>query len=356
MRVPIAPAVSARETTMSHMSIPAFMIPEFMNEIAITAPGGPEVLQSVRVATPKPGPGELLVRVQAAGVNRPDVLQRLGSYPMPPGVTATPGLEVSGTVVACGEGVRSFMLGESVFALTNGGGYAEYCLVPAAQALPRPAALSPAQAAAIPETYFTVWANLFDIGDAKTGDRVLIHGGTSGIGTTALALCREFGIHAFATAGGARKCAAINALGGEAIDYRTQDFVEVIRERTAMRGVDVILDIMGGSYFERNLTALARDGRLVIIGFLGGTAAEKVDLQMLALKRAVVTGSTMRARTLQEKAAITDELRERLLPVLAAGRCLPVIHEVFPLAQAADAHRLMESSEHIGKIVLHVAD
>lgn len=330
-------------------------LPGSMTEISITAPGGPEVLQPRRASLPQPAAGEVLVRVRAAGINRPDVLQRMGKYPMPPGVTPIPGLEVAGEIAALGEGVTDFQIGDAVCGLSNGGGYAEYCLLPAGQTLPIPAGLSPIQAAAIPETFFTVWANLFDLGRARAGERVLIHGGTSGIGTTALMLCREFGLPAFATAGGAEKCAVIEHLGATAINYREQDFAEVIREQTQGLGVDVILDIMGASYFRQNLDALARDGRLVIIGFMGGAVAKEVDLQTLMLKRALVTGSTMRARNKTEKAAIANALREKVWPVLAAGRCLPLIHEVFPLEQAAEAHRLMESGEHIGKIVLEVA-
>lgn len=329
-------------------------LPERMTEIEITVPGGPDVLQPRTVPTPPPGQGELLVRVEAAGVNRPDVIQRLGNYPMPPGAHPTPGLEIAGEVVAIGDGVTGFALGDMVCGLTNGGGYAEYCALPAGQTLPRPRGLTSVQAAAIPETFFTVWANLFRIGQAARGQHALIHGGTSGIGTTALMLCREFGIHAFATAGNERKCAAIRELGAEAINYREEHFALAVLNKTDGHGVDVILDIMGGAYFERNLAALARDGKLVVIGFLGGTVAEQVDLQMLALKRATVTGSTMRARTPAEKAEIASDLYRHVWPVLEAGRCLPMIYRVFPLAQAAEAHRLMETGEHVGKIVLEI--
>ncbi|WP_266169883.1 NAD(P)H-quinone oxidoreductase [Dyella subtropica] len=325
-----------------------------MTEIEITTPGGPDVLQPRTVPVPSPGQGELLVRVEAAGVNRPDVIQRLGNYPMPPGAHPTPGLEVAGEIVAIGKGATGFSLGDKVCGLTNGGGYAEYCVLPAGQTLPRPHGLNAVQAAAIPETFFTVWANLFRIGKAAKGQHVLVHGGTSGIGTTALMLCREFGINAFATAGNERKCAAIRELGAEAINYREEHFALAVLNKTDGHGVDVILDIMGGAYFERNLAALARDGRLVVIGFLGGTIAEQIDLQMLALKRAIVTGSTMRARSTAEKAEIANDLLARVWPVLEAGRCLPMIYRVFPLAQAADAHRLMETGEHVGKIVLQV--
>lgn len=325
-------------------------LPTDMTLIEITTPGGPEVLKPRQEPVPSPASGEILIRVHAAGVNRPDALQRAGKYPMKPGFSPIPGLEVAGEVVALGEGVSEYAIGDRVCALTNGGGYAQYCTVPASQALPVPESMEWIQAAAIPETFFTVWANLFGIGGAHKGQRVLIHGGTSGIGTTALMLCREFGIQAFATAGSEEKCAAIRALGAEAINYREQDFAEVI----GARGVDVILDIMGGSYLNNNLKALAMDGRLVMLGFLGGAKANDVDLLTILGKRAVVTGSLLRARTKDEKAAIADQLREHVWPVLAAGRCLPMIDQVFDYTQADQAHARMEGGDHIGKIVLRV--
>jgi len=330
------------------------LLPATMTEIHISTPGKAEVLIPRQAPVPSLRPGEVLIHVQAAGVNRPDVLQREGSYPIPPDANPVPGLEVAGTVVAIAEGVTAPVLGESVCALTNGGGYAEYCAVPAGQVLPIPPGLTMTQAAAIPETFFTVWANLFQLGHARKGDVALIHGGTSGIGTTALMLCREFGIRAFATAGGREKCEAIRELGGEPINYRQESFVEVVLARTEGRGADVILDIMGASYFADNLATLARDGRLLLIGFLGGGTAEHVNLHAIMAKRAVVTGSAMRSRTPQEKAAIAESLRTHVWPVLAQGRCLPLIHATYPLLRAADAHRDMESSQHIGKIVLTV--
>ncbi|MFC4526979.1 NAD(P)H-quinone oxidoreductase [Dyella halodurans] len=330
-------------------------LPSTMAEIQISAPGGPEVLQPRSVPTPHPGPGELLIRVEAAGVNRPDVLQRAGHYPIPPGASPIPGLEVAGTIAAFGEGVDGFTFGDAVCALTNGGGYAQYCVAPAGQVLPIPRGLTSQQAAAMPETFFTVWANLFDMGQVSKGDTVLIHGGTSGIGTTALMLCREFGIRTFATAGSAEKCKAIRELGGEPINYRATPFADVVLERTNGRGVDVILDIMGGSYFNDNLRALGQDGRLLLIGFLGGTVAPQVNLASIAHKRAHITGSTMRPRTASEKAAIATSLRTHVWPVLDEGRCLPLIHAVYPLERAADAHRAMEDGQHIGKIVLEVS-
>ncbi|SNS74609.1 NAD(P)H-quinone oxidoreductase [Pseudomonas segetis] len=323
-----------------------------MTLIEITEPGGPEVLQPWQTAVPSPGAGEVLIKVQAAGVNRPDVIQRAGKYPMKPGMSPIPGLEIAGEVVALGEGVSAFKLGDKVCALTNGGGYAQYCVAPAGQSLPIPDGLDWVQAAAIPETFFTVWANVFGLGGASKGQRVLIHGGTSGIGTTALMLCREFGIEAFATAGSEQKCAAIRELGAEPINYREQDFAQVIMNKTDNQGVDVILDIMGGSYFNDNISALAMDGRLVMIGFLGGAKAQDANLMAILGKRAVVTGSLLRPRTDAEKAAIAQQLREQVWPALAAGRCTPIIDKVYPFTEAAQAHKRMEGGEHIGKIVL----
>lgn len=330
-------------------------LPNEMTRIEITEPGGPEVLQARRVPLPTVGEGQVLIRVHAAGINRPDALQRAGKYPMKPGMDPIPGLEVAGEVVALGPGVTRFAVGDRVCALTNGGGYAEYCAVPAGQTLPVPDGVDWVQAAAIPETFFTVWANLFGLGGAKAGQRVLIHGGTSGIGTTALMLCREFGIEAFATAGSPEKCAAISKLGGQPINYREEDFAKVIAEKTADQGVNVILDIMGGSYLNGNISALAMDGRLVMLGFLGGARANDIDLLAILGKRAVVTGSLLRARTAAEKAAIAGQLQEHVWPALSAGRCLPIIDKVYPLADAAQAHARMEGGDHIGKIVLQVA-
>ena len=330
-------------------------LPNEMTRIEITEPGGPEVLQARRVPLPTVAEGQVLIRVHAAGINRPDALQRAGKYPMKPGMDPIPGLEVAGEVVALGPGVTRFAVGDRVCALTNGGGYAEYCAVPAGQTLPVPDGVDWVQAAAIPETFFTVWANLFGLGGAKAGQRVLIHGGTSGIGTTALMLCREFGIEAFATAGSPEKCAAISKLGGQPINYREEDFAKVIAEKTANQGVNVILDIMGGSYLNGNISALAMDGRLVMLGFLGGARANDIDLLAILGKRAVVTGSLLRARTAAEKAAIAGQLQEHVWPALSAGRCLPIIDKVYPLADAAQAHARMEGGDHIGKIVLQVA-
>lgn len=329
-------------------------LPQTMTLIEITEPGGPEVLQPRDVPMPTVAAGEVLIRVHAAGVNRPDVIQRSGKYPMKPGMSPIPGLEVAGEVVAIGKGVSEFTVGDRVCALTNGGGYAQYCIAPASQTLPIPDDLDWIKAAAIPETFFTVWANLFDIGGASKGQRALIHGGTSGIGTTALMLCREFGVDAYATAGSEEKCEAIRKLGGKAINYREQDFAKVIEEKTAGKGVNVILDIMGGSYFNSNVSALGMEGRLVMLGFLGGAHANDVDLLAIMSKRASITGSLLRSRTKEEKAAIAQGLYEYVWPVLSAGRCLPIIDKVYPFTDAALAHARMEAGDHIGKIVLHM--
>ena len=328
-------------------------LPELMTEIGISQPGGPEVLQPRRVPLPQPGPGQVLVKVRAAGVNRPDVLQRRGLYPMPPGVTPVPGLEVAGEVAALGEGVDGFALGHEVCGLTDGGGYAEFCLVPVSQLLPRPAALDAVHAAAVPETFFTVWANLFMMGRARAGETLLVHGGTSGIGMTALMLAREFGLRAVSTDGGPDKGEAARGFGAElSIDHRTQDFLPEVMAWSGGLGVDLILDILGASAFERNLAALRKDGRLLLIGFMGGDKVESMSILPILLKRLVVTGSTMRARTPTEKAEIAQQLKEKVWPVLVAGRCVPHVHRTFALDQAAEAHRLMESRQHVGKIVL----
>jgi putative PIG3 family NAD(P)H quinone oxidoreductase len=329
-------------------------LPKDMTLIEITQPGAPDVLRPRQVPVPTPDAGEVLIRVHAAGVNRPDVLQRAGKYPMKPGMNPNPGLEVAGEVVAVGAGVSDFIEGDKVCALTNGGGYAQYCAVPASQTLSTPEGMDWVQAAAIPETFFTVWANLFEMGGASKGQRALIHGGTSGIGTTALMLCREFGVKAFATASSEEKCAVIRQLGAEPINYRDQDFVQVIQEKTANKGVNVILDIMGGSYLNQNIAALGMEGRLVMLGFLGGAHAKDIDLLAIMAKRAVVTGSLLRSRTREEKASIAEQLCEYVWPVLAAGRCLPIIDKVYALTEASQAHARMEAGDHIGKIVLRV--
>jgi len=328
-------------------------LPERMTYIGVAAPGGPEVLVPASGPVPSPRADEVLIHVEAAGVNRPDVAQRSGAYPPPPGASPIIGLEVAGEIVAAGPEARGWRIGDKVCGLANGGGYAQYCAVPATQCLPWPTGYDAVRAAALPETYFTVWANLFQHGRLARGERALIHGGSSGIGVTAIQLARAFGATPYATAGSDEKCAACVRLGAPAaINYRTQDFVEEVKRLTDGRGVDVVLDMVGGAYFARNLRTLAMDGRLVLIAFLGGSKVENADLTPIMVRRLSVTGSTMRPRTTAQKAAIAAELREKVWPLLDKGACAPVIHATFPLAQAAEAHRLMESSAHIGKIVL----
>ncbi len=329
-------------------------IPDTMQAIAISAPGGPEVLKPEGRPVPRPGAGEILIRVAAAGVNRPDVAQRSGSYPPPPGASDLPGLEVAGEVVALGAGTARFRLGDRVCALVPGGGYAPYVATPEPQALPIPAGLSMIEAAALPETFFTVWANVFDHGRLARGETLLVHGGTSGIGTTAIQLGHAFGATVLATAGSPAKCDAMLKLGAErAIDYRREDFVEAAKAATGGRGVDVILDMVGGSYIERNYAAAAQGGRIVQIAFLGGAKAE-VNFTQLMVKRLVHTGSTMRPRTVAEKGAIARALEDKVWPLLAAGTVRPLIDKVFALREAADAHRWMEKGDHVGKIMLTV--
>lgn len=329
-------------------------IPSEMTAMEIREPGGPEVLVPARRPVPRPGTGEVLIKVAAAGVNRPDVLQRQGGYPPPPGASDIPGLELAGTVVALGEGVGNLAADDRVTALVTGGGYAEYCAAPAAQCLPIPKGLDFPHAAAIPETFFTVWSNVFDRGGLKSGESLLVHGGSSGIGTTAIQLARGFGARVFTTAGSAEKCRACEELGAErAINYREEDFVAAVKEATGGNGVNVILDMVGGDYIQRNIEALAPDGRLVYIAFLGGPKAE-VNFLPVMLKRLTITGSTLRARPVEFKAAIARNLKDQVWPLLERGEVGVVLHKTFPLASAAEAHRLMESSAHIGKIVLVV--
>src|SRR5688572_10419505 len=324
-----------------------------MRCVEISMPGGPEVLRPVERPDPVPRDGDVLITVEAAGVNRPDVLHRRGHYPPPPGASDIPGLEVAGTVAAVGGQVRDWDIGDRVCALVSGGGYTTLCVAPAPQCLPIPAPLDFVAAAAIPETFFTVWTNVFDRGRLKSGESALFHGGTSGIGTTAIQLAAARGARVFATAGSDEKCRAVEALGaGRGINYRAEDFAAVVKALTGGRGVDLILDIVGADYFARNISALAIDGRLVQIGLMGGKSAATVDLGDVLRRRLTVTGSTLRARTVEEKGAIADALRREVWPLLEAGRVKPVIARTFPLEDAAEAHRLMESSEHIGKIVL----
>ena len=329
-------------------------LPARMSAIAIRAPGGPEVLVPEERPVPTPGAGEILVKVAAAGVNRPDVMQRKGLYPPPPGAPDIPGLEIAGTVAAVGAGVKRWKEGDAITALVAGGGYAEYCLAHESHALPVPNGLSMAEAAAIPETFFTVWSNVFDRGGLKSGETILIHGGTSGIGTTAIQLAKAFGATVIATAGSDEKCDACRKLGAAlAINYKTQDFVAETKQATGGKGVNLILDMVGGEYIDRNYEAAAVDGRIVQIAFQGSSKAT-VDFRRLMLKRLHHTGSTLRARPIPEKAAIAQSVEAQVWPLIASGKVKPVLYRTFPLAEAAAAHVLMESSEHIGKIVLTV--
>ncbi|SNR24948.1 NAD(P)H-quinone oxidoreductase [Puniceibacterium sediminis] len=323
-----------------------------MRAVEITKPGGPDVLKIAERPVPQPGPGQVLLKVAYAGVNRPDALQRAGSYAPPPGASDLPGLEASGEVVALGEGVTGLGLGDQVCALLPGGGYAEYVVTPAAHCLPVPDGLDLKQAACLPETYFTVWTNVFLRGNLQAGERFLVHGGSSGIGTTAIQLAHHFGARVFATAGSADKCKVCVDLGAEkAINYREEDFVEVLR---AEGGANLILDMVGGDYLPRNVKALADDGRLVQIAFLQGPKVE-LNFAQVMMRRLTITGSTLRPQSDLAKARIADDLRARVWPLLAAGRIAPVMDSEYPLAEAAAAHARMETSGHIGKIVLKVA-
>lgn len=329
-------------------------LPVEMTVVEIAEPGGPEQLKPAKRAVPQPGDQEVLVRVAAAGVNRPDVMQRQGRYPPPAGASDLPGLEVAGEIVALGAKVSGLSLGDKVTALLAGGGYAEYAVAAAPLCLPVPSGISMMEAAAIPETFFTVWTNLFDRGRCKAGDNVLVHGGTSGIGTTAIQLAAAWGARVFATAGSEDKARACERLGAvRGINYRTEDFVEVIRTATAGAGIDVTLDMVAGSYVARNLEIAALEGRVVTISLLGGSRAE-VNMGLILTKRLTLTGSTLRSRTVAQKAEVAEAVRKNVWPLLAAGRVRPVIHATFPLAEASEAHRLMETSNHIGKIVLTV--
>jgi putative PIG3 family NAD(P)H quinone oxidoreductase len=324
-----------------------------MRVIEISTPGRPEVLVPAERPDPVAGHGELLIAVAAAGINRPDILQRKGHYPPPHGASDIPGLEVAGTIEAVGAGVDGWGVGDRVCALLSGGGYATTCVAPAAQCLPIPKGMEFVDAAAIPETFFTVWTNVFERGRLARGETALFHGGTSGIGTTAIQLATARGARVFVTAGSDDKCRACEALGAErGINYRSEDFVAVVKELTGGRGVDLILDHIGAEYFERNLAALAVNGRLVQIGLMGGGSKATIDLNQVLRRWLTVTGSTLRNRSVEEKGQIAAALRREVWPLLDSGRVKPVIYRTFPLAQAAEAHRLMESSAHVGKIVL----
>ncbi len=330
-------------------------LPPTMTAVAIARPGGPEVLVPETRPTPAPGPGEIVVAVRAAGVNRPDALQRAGAYPPPEDASDLPGLEVAGEVAGVGEGVARWRPGDRVCALTPGGGYAGFARVHASNALPVPDGLDWVQAAAVPETAFTVWHNVFQRGRLKAGETLLVHGGSSGIGTTAIQLGKAFGASVIVTAGSAEKCEACRGLGADAaINYRDGDWTEAVREATGGRGPDLILDMVGGPYVVQNYAVAATEGRIVSIAFLQGSKVE-VDFSRLMMKRLTHTGSTLRAQSVEAKARIARELEAQVWPLLAAGRCRPVIHATFPLAQAAEAHALLEAGAHIGKIVLAVA-
>ncbi len=330
------------------------MIPDTMQFIDHGAGGAATVMKVSSTATPRPKAGEVLIEVHYAGVNRPDVAQRAGDYPPPPGASPILGLEVAGAVVALGEGVTQWKLGESVCALTPGGGYAQYCAVPAPHCLPIPRGLSELEAAAIPETYFTVWTNVFDRGALKAGESFLVHGGSSGIGITAIQLAKAFGAKVFTTVGNDDKVAACKRLGADVVfNYRTQDWAKELFTATDKRGVDVILDMVGGSYTNKNLRSLAPNGRLVQIAFLEGQKVE-IELAPIMMKRLHITGSTLRPRTIDEKAAIARALADKVWPLLEKNVARPVIHKVYPFADAVAAHQLMESSQHIGKIMLQV--
>jgi putative PIG3 family NAD(P)H quinone oxidoreductase len=323
-----------------------------MTVIEIAAPGGPEQLKTAVRPVPKPGSGEVLVRVEAAGVNRPDVMQRQGRYPPPPGASDLPGMEIAGEIVALGPNVSHPAIGDKITSLLPGGGYAQYAVAAAPLCMPIPAGLSLVEAAALPETFLTVWTNLFERGGCKPGDIVLIHGGTSGIGTTAIQLANVWGARVYATAGSEKKARACEGLGAiRGIDYKTEDFVEVMRAETKGRGVDITLDMVAGSYVQRNLDIAAVEGRVVTISLLGGSRAE-INMGTVLTKRLTLTGSTLRSRTVEQKAAVADAVRQHVWPLLASGKVRPVIFATFPLAEASEAHRLMESSNHIGKIVL----
>ncbi len=324
----------------------------FMRAIQIENPGGPEVLQPAERPRPEPKPHEILVKVAAAGVNRPDVLQRMGLYAVPPDASDLPGLEIAGEVVACGSAVTRCKVGDHVCALTHGGGYAEYCVTPEVQALPVPKGLSMVEAASLPETFFTVWSNVFDRGRLAPGETLLVQGGTSGIGVTAIQMAAAMGNRVFATAGTDEKCAACVKLGAAAaFNYKTQDFVAGVKAATGGKGVDVILDMAAGDFVPQELKALADEGRLVFIAFLRGPKTE-LDVNEVMRKRLTITGSTLRPRPVEFKGAVARSLREKIWPLIEAGKIKPVIYRTFPLAQAGEAHKLMESSQHIGKIVL----
>jgi len=334
-----------------------FALPTSMRHVTFERPGRADVMTLTEGPLPSPRADEVLIRVQAAGINRPDIMQREGRYPPPANANPILGLEVAGTVVACGDAVTRYHPGDRVTALTNGGGYAEYAVAPAAQCLPWPVGFDALHAAAIPENYYTVWANLMMHGRLSPGESVLVHGGTSGIGVTTIQLAQAFGATVYATAGSDLKCARCRDLGArEAFNYRAGDFADALLTATASAGVDVVIDMIGAAYFAQNVNCLRKDGRLVVLATQSGAIVPDFNLLTVMQKRLVITGSTMRPRTTAEKGAIADALYERVWPLLDAGRCQPVIHATFPLAEVVTAHRVLESSEHVGKVMLHVAD
>jgi NADPH2:quinone reductase len=325
-----------------------------MQVVEISRPGGPEVLKVATRPLPQPKPGEVLIRVASAGVNRPDCLQRAGTYAPPPGASDLPGLEVAGTIVTLGEGVTQWKEGDQVCALTPGGGYAQFCIAPAGHCLRIPKGWSFIEGASLPETFFTVWINVFERARLAPGETLLVQGGSSGIGVAAIQLARALGHRVFVTAGNAEKCAACEALGAErAINYRSEDFVEVVKQLTGGKGADVILDMVGGDYVPRELKCLATDGRLSLIAFLGGSKA-MLDMSDILMRRLTITGSTLRPRTVEFKSGVAQALRETVWPLIESGKIRPVIYKVFPLAAAAEAHALIESGVHVGKIMLDV--
>jgi putative PIG3 family NAD(P)H quinone oxidoreductase len=327
-------------------------MPKEMNVVELAGFGGPDVLKPARRPVPEIGAEEVLIKVAAAGINRPDILQRQGNYTPPPGASDLPGLEVAGTIAAIGDKVKDWKIGDAVMALVAGGGYAEYCPAPAPQCLPVPKGMDMVSAAGIPETFFTVWTNVFERGQLKPGETFLVHGGSSGIGTTAIQLAHQFGAKVLTTVGSADKAEACRKLGADlAVNYREQDFVKEVMAATGNRGADVILDMVGGDYINRNLACLAVDGRLVQIAHLQGAKAE-INISQVMVKRQTITGSTLRPRSVAQKGAIAQALREKVLPLLENGKAKPLIFKTFKLSEAAEAHRLMESSAHIGKIVL----
>ena len=328
-------------------------LPTTMRQVYFEGGGGPEVIKLGEAPVPRPGPGKVLVEVVAAGVNRPDCIQRSGNYPPPPGESDIPGLEIAGRVVALGEGVTRLKLGDEICALVGSGGYADYCVADEVLCLPRPKALSLIEAAGVPETYFTVYDNVFTRGKLKAGETFLVHGGSSGIGSTAIQLAKQFGAKVITTAGSKEKCDFCLSLGADhAINYREQDFVDAVKSITAKKGVDVVLDMVGGTYLPKNISILATDGRLVQIAFLQSGIIEKLDFRPVMMRRLTLTGSTLRARSLVQKKAVADALRDNVWSLLDAGTVKPLIYKTFPLTEARQSHQLMESSGHLGKILL----